>query len=403
FEQVRTRERSGYRAASSPLWPGEQTASIRVVGRAGRTFLVTDGLSDPYDPQMPTHFFEHELGCGCELFVEIAGELGDGEEQAAALHAYEWVLWCVADWEAEKGVVREWVEDYGVVMLEIAGHPSLESWQKANGQLEVAVGLAARDVLGSLALPAGRASLYSVKLLRPDERDHDVELATRGGRDLARRFARRGDFHLNWLARPSVLAEPAAELPAGIEAAWRDAPLPALVTPMPQELILFDPYLNETNAGVGVIGNRADDFIEQLYRQTGGAGAGELVPAAIRYLPLRLPAIAGFVMNIHLYGVRTDEGLESDVEQTALHTRALIIAHEGEDFPAGLQRAAELTSEPAVPTAICASPQVAQRFSELQGYAPVFAAELSEQAIVSSLKEIMRHVMIAIRDAGSQS
>src|SRR3712207_6499491 len=77
-------------------WPASMVPTLRLIHRDGLALLVTDGLSDPFDPDMRQVEQHPEVGCGCELFAEtteaIAAQPG-ADGVSAPRHWLEWVLW----------------------------------------------------------------------------------------------------------------------------------------------------------------------------------------------------------------------------------------------------------------------------------------------------------------------
>jgi hypothetical protein len=315
-ELVRTRSLVASFVRGEPLWPATMLPSLRSIHRGDRTLLVTNGLSDPFAREMHSVDHRPEIGCACELYAEttepIARAPGGADGTSAPRHWLEWVLWCVGDWEAENRAAYDMTAQFGQITYQIPPCEELEGWCLSSGYVAVLIGVPSPDVPQVIALPSIEAALLSVKVLRPDELEHALALGNEGGPDLARRFAARGDHHLNWIDRPSVLAEPTWRWPGLEEAGWS---MPAKTAPMPTELGALNRATDEMHASVVIVGSGARSFLAYVHAKSSGAPGIVDVTArdgAIGYLPLSIGAIRGRQTRLHLYSIADDDdGLAS--------------------------------------------------------------------------------------------
>jgi hypothetical protein len=204
------------------VWPASALGRMRVVRRGAGRLLVTDGLSAPYDPGL------HPNPPPGPLDFELALEVSERDPAAAsdaALGAshHPPLLYALTDW-----LVPEWFDLRGGLTkfraLTLAAPPTTpEARALADdsglvgflvGQPLVGDDLDLHPYLNGCYLGGGtpydHASVgyFPVKPLTPDEYAWAKAQGNEGGVLLAQKFLVRGDRHLTWTGRPSVLAQP---------------------------------------------------------------------------------------------------------------------------------------------------------------------------------------------------
>ena len=191
---------------SPPTWAA-RTAFLCLARRPGRSILLTDGLSDPYNPKSGPALAP-ETGHGCELFVESHEPVPDvppGAGESRPRHWLEHIMWHVADWEARGRTLLETVGKLGAITLEVPGCSELDAWRSQSGLLGL---LIARPMAGfdtTLPLPLAPATLLSIQLLTPREIAYANAAGKNGGRAVAARLARAGIGHVASRFRSSVV------------------------------------------------------------------------------------------------------------------------------------------------------------------------------------------------------
>jgi hypothetical protein len=165
--------------AMSGSWPGHRQLWRVIRREAGRTLLVTHGLSDPFIERL-----EPSVGFGLELALEVDAAVKDISKGWPLM-----LLDRVADEVAEHAQVRESVKA-GLFSMEVSGKgmpKSLVTWE---GRVAVLLGVESRTLPSHFSTPYGQVKLVTVKALLPSE--------------LARRLAESGEEHLSRLRRKPV-------------------------------------------------------------------------------------------------------------------------------------------------------------------------------------------------------
>ncbi len=383
---VRTRGLVPDLREGAPRWPATLLSPLRSIARNDRVLLVTDGLSDPCDLEM--HPEGDATGHGCELFVETTEPMVMEGTQARR-HWLEWVLWSIADWEADASMAVSALSQFSLITMQVPTCEELARFTLPTGFVPVLIGQLSPSVPEWIALPNGNAALLAAKVLLPDELAHAVALGNDGGIDLADRFARRGDYHLSTLDRPSVLAEPDWRCPALGDPSWRGPN-----SPQHYALPAIDEANKTLNFVVLVAGTGAPRFLAAVRRVV--APDDHSVPSgALSYLALRLGEIRGFKTVFHCYGSNDELTLRSFTS----HVRAVIVAEERGELGPAARRVLD-SLDAAVPVLVLGDAKVIEQSTELRG-APAFTAPCEEADAMPAIKAACKLVLTAARDAPS--
>ncbi|MBX7078134.1 MAG: hypothetical protein K1X88_03035 [Nannocystaceae bacterium] len=194
------------------FWPGHALGKIRIVHREKSVLLVTDGISDPWSPEL--HPDSPDFTFDLEVALEVPTKwLEASTDEAIAKSWMPTFLWALTDWVvAERVDLKARLVHFDCVTLAVPPVGGLESLVGANGFHGVLLGipyvgdqLCAQAVLAPLD-GDDAVWLLPAKLLTPDEYDWAM-----GVRDssrvvsLAQAFLRGGGRHLSWPSRPSIL------------------------------------------------------------------------------------------------------------------------------------------------------------------------------------------------------
>lgn len=149
-------------------WPSRPVGRIRLVRRQQTALLVTDGLSDAWDPAM--HAVVPTWRFGCELAIEIPLMPGGVVPSwSSAL-----LLW-IADWLVEKRFdLRARLRTHTCLTLGALPQQGLEGWRAPNGLHGLLLGLPfVGNNIGAHAVlartPTEPVWLVPMKLLHPIE------------------------------------------------------------------------------------------------------------------------------------------------------------------------------------------------------------------------------------------
>ncbi len=175
-------------------WPGHRQL-WRVIRRdAGRTLLVTHGLSDAFiDTLTPS------VGFGLELALEVDAAVKDITQGWPLL-----LLERVADEVAEHAHVREGLLA-GLFSMEVAGKGLPKAFLSPEGRVAVLLGLSAPSMPEAFSTPYGRVRLVTVKVLLPAELAYVLAHGAEGHAELARRFSENGEALLSRTRRRAVV------------------------------------------------------------------------------------------------------------------------------------------------------------------------------------------------------
>jgi uncharacterized protein DUF1629 len=205
FEQADTAREAAWRTlgsldkevfmpiAMSGSWPGRRQRWRVIRREAGRTLLVTHGLSDPFIERL-----EPSVGFGLELALEVDAAVKDISKGWPLL-----LLERVADEVTEHEQVRESVKA-GLFSMEVSGKGMPKSLVTEEGRVAVLLGVESRTLPRHFSTPYGEVKVVTVKALLPSELAYLLEHGADGQAELARRFAESGEEHLSRLRRRPV-------------------------------------------------------------------------------------------------------------------------------------------------------------------------------------------------------
>jgi hypothetical protein len=179
--------------AMSGSWPGQRQLWSVIHREAGRTLLVTHGLSDPFIERLAP-----SVGFGLELALEVDAAVKDLSKGWPLM-----LLDRVADEVAAHEPVRERAKA-GLFSMEVSGKGLPKSLVTQEGRVAVLLGVASRTLPSHFSTPYGEVKLVTVKALLPSELTYLLEHGAEGQAELARRFAKSGEEHLLRLRRKPV-------------------------------------------------------------------------------------------------------------------------------------------------------------------------------------------------------
>ncbi|ALM82947.1 hypothetical protein [Bordetella sp. N] len=178
-----------------PAWPSLRQA-WNVVQRQDSTLLISNGLSDPFDPPRS---IEGLLGYGVEVYAEVRGH---PMQDLARSWLFD-LIYQVSQNVAHHGQFGALIARHGVVsmLLEVKGLPA--EWLSPEGMAGLLIGLPAVSVPAGFSTAQGTVRLLPVTLLHPREvaflESSDDVLGNR--RALVDRLSALPDGHVNDLRR----------------------------------------------------------------------------------------------------------------------------------------------------------------------------------------------------------
>jgi hypothetical protein len=172
--------------AMSSSWPGHRQLWRVIRREAGRTLLVTHGLSDPFIERL-----EPSVGFGLELALEVDETVKDISKGWPLL-----LLKQVADEVAEHEHVREAVKA-GLFSMEVSGKGMPRSLVTEEGRVAMLLGVESHTLPRLFSTPFGEVRLVTGKALLPSELAYLLERGAEGQAELVRRFAVSGEEHLS--------------------------------------------------------------------------------------------------------------------------------------------------------------------------------------------------------------
>jgi len=178
-----------------PRWPDLRQA-FRAIRNGGRTLVVSDGLSDPFDGQP-----DPNVGFG----IEVLCETSDPIEGSVQNDWPFWVAYDVAQQAARHGGFRDLIDELGVLSMEIRARFGPEELATENGHLGLLLGVHPPDFPAEWALPGGTVKVVTVKVLHPNELAVAVEEGEAGRQRLRDLFAANGSYHVSSATRPPVV------------------------------------------------------------------------------------------------------------------------------------------------------------------------------------------------------
>jgi hypothetical protein len=180
--------------AMSGAWPGHRQLWRVIRREAGRTLLVTHGLSDPFVERL-----EPSVGFGLELALEVDAAVKDISKGWPLL-----LLERVAEEVAEHEHVREGVKA-GLFSMEVSGKGLPKAFVTGEGRVAVLLGVESGSLPRHFSTPYGEVRLVTVKALLPTELEYVLEHGAEGQAELARRFTESGEEHLSRARRRATV------------------------------------------------------------------------------------------------------------------------------------------------------------------------------------------------------
>lgn len=178
-------------------WPNMRQA-WRVVRSAGETFVVSEGLSDPYDDD------EEQPPGRSGLGIEVFAHTTDGLKETAGSWLFQ-LVYEASQFVAGHGGVAELMEDMGVLASELYNVEAGSTWLNEHGRVGVLLNVVPSWGETVLGLPMGRVRMVSLKLLTQRELQHAVSGGKGARVALARRFVELGEATRSSLLRSSIV------------------------------------------------------------------------------------------------------------------------------------------------------------------------------------------------------
>jgi hypothetical protein len=187
-------------------WPSSALGKLRLIRRPGDALLVTDGLSDPYDPELhpspPTGPLDFEL---C-LAVE-SGDPSASSDEAIAAGPWPKLLYALADVLVEEWTdIRSVLRKFGAITFQAPIGRGFGQGLEKEGLAGYLLGmpldggnfdrqLYLNNFYAGLPVPYCEAAIgvFPVKVLRPSELEWAIAAGNEGGMLLAREFIARGE------------------------------------------------------------------------------------------------------------------------------------------------------------------------------------------------------------------
>ncbi len=182
-----------------PMWPDLRQAFRVISGHNGNTILATDGLSDPFGENHPMAQ-DGVSGFRVELYVETDEPIKITDAARSWQFA---MLNQMAMNTADSGEVREIVDEYGQISIELYDVPVPDAFLLDEGRVGALVGARSTLVPRSFKGPAGDVSVLSVMILHPSELRQCLTPA--GRYEVADAIFVRWGEPLSSLSRPPVI------------------------------------------------------------------------------------------------------------------------------------------------------------------------------------------------------
>jgi hypothetical protein len=177
-----------------PAWPDLRQA-WRVIRRDGSTIILSDGLSDPF-PEVA----EPNTGFGLEVLVESSDAMPEQLQMSWLFDlAYQVSQQC-----ADHGGIRDMVERFGVVSLELPMNHELPDMLNDHHMAGVLLGIVPPDLPPEFTTPSGSVRIITAKLLWLSELQHIITGGKGARQNLADQFRQDGSYHRSSLLRSAV-------------------------------------------------------------------------------------------------------------------------------------------------------------------------------------------------------
>jgi hypothetical protein len=206
------RNLSNYKDPRPYLWPSSAMGAIRLVQRDTSVLFITDGISDPWDRTLhtdaPPGTFDYELA----IEVPNSSFKSLAEDKLASSWAPTVLIAATDGLIGSRYDLAAVLIKLGCATIGIPKVSELESFMYKDGWMRGLVGIPLQGEPGTSVCLAknGQLPIYllTMKLLSCDEIDYALQNDQANALDLVSRFVKRGDRHLTWIKRPSVLREP---------------------------------------------------------------------------------------------------------------------------------------------------------------------------------------------------
>lgn len=191
-------------------WPSLAVGRLRLVRRPQSLLVVTDGMSDPWDPGL--HAAPPAWRFGCELAIEVPRAPEDNGPPPAWIAPL--LLW-VSNWLIEQRFdLRARVKAHTCLTLGALPVPGLESWRAPNGLHGLLIGVPyVGEALGAHAVIARDRDqavwLLPMKLLHPAEYAWALEVRDSSRATWLVQSFMQYDRHLSRTDRGPIIATPA--------------------------------------------------------------------------------------------------------------------------------------------------------------------------------------------------
>lgn len=198
------------------MWPGQAIGKLRIIDCGDSVIVTTDGISDPWD--LDLHQEPPAFDFAYEAAVEVPKRrLSDASDEGIARSWVPMLLWAATDWMvAERFDLKGRLNHFGCMTLAVPALPELSSFVGGNGFMGALFGipyvgdtLRAQLILAMDETPSENDVWFlPFKLLTADEYEWAMSVPDASNTmTLAEAFISRGDRHLTWIGRPSILPD----------------------------------------------------------------------------------------------------------------------------------------------------------------------------------------------------
>jgi hypothetical protein len=187
-------------------WPTSALGKMRLIRRDDDTLLVTDGLSDPYDPKL--HPKPPQGPLDFELCFSISrGDPFAGSDEALADSPWPKMMYAVADAVVERWIdIRGMLKKFGAITFQAPIGTGFGHGYEKDGLVGYLLGmpldgtdferqLYLNNFYAGLPVPYSQAGvgIFPVKVLRPSELAWAIRQGNQGGMLLAQEFIARSE------------------------------------------------------------------------------------------------------------------------------------------------------------------------------------------------------------------
>ncbi|RAL24221.1 suppressor of fused domain protein [Thermoflavimicrobium daqui] len=184
---------------NGPTWPALRQAFLKI-DTPSSVILTSDGLSDPFE-----ELNELNQGLGMECFME-SEELEAQTDMSEINKTWQFqILYQVSQNIANHGRVRELLEHYGVLSMELFDIDLPDAFIDEEGRVGILIGMDAPNIPSKISLPGGEIQMVSVKLITLSELDYIRHHGAEGRRKLVDLFYSHRSYHQSSIHRDSVV------------------------------------------------------------------------------------------------------------------------------------------------------------------------------------------------------